>query len=247
MHRVPFGALVVESREDEMTTMKQIEANKANALKSTGPKGEEGKANSKRNAEKHGLLSQYAVMAGEDADQFEALRMMLCEEFKPAGGYEETLVDDLAGRYWRLARISRIESNIMHLARYEIQHWIAQEKVKEADPLTVLSNDPLNMSELSPTYKDLKDKAQAAKAKVEKFEVSFGGAFLHNVKNGDPLSKLARHETRIRNEIRKIVGELEGRQEKRRKREPANAGVNDNAIDGTPAVIDVEDSDETGT
>jgi hypothetical protein len=230
-----------------MTTAKQIAANQANALKGTGPKTPEGKAKSSMNSETHGLLSQHAVMSGEDSDEFEALRMMLWEEFKPSGGYEETLVDDLAGRYWRLARISLIESNIMHLARYEIQHRIAQKKFKEADPLTVRSNDPLNMADLSPTYKDLKDKAQAAKAKAEKFEMSFGGAFLHNVKNGDPLSKLARHETRIRNEIRKIIEELEGRQEKRRKRESANAGVNDNSVDGTPAVIDVEDSDETGT
>jgi hypothetical protein len=43
------------------------------------------------NAVTHGLLSQYTVMSGEDADQFEALRTMLCEEFKPVGGYEETL------------------------------------------------------------------------------------------------------------------------------------------------------------
>ena len=70
-----------------MTTKKQIKANKANAKKSTGPKTEDGKSISKMNAVTHGLLSQYAVMSGEDAEQFEALRTMLCEEFKPVGGY----------------------------------------------------------------------------------------------------------------------------------------------------------------
>ncbi len=222
-----------------MTTDKQSDANKANAQKSSGPRSPEGKAKSSTNAVTHGLLSQYAVMSGEDADQFEALRTMLCEEFKPVGGYAETLVDDLAGHYWRLARLLRIETNIMALARCEIRHRIVGSKVAEAETQALGIDDPLKLSERLPIYKDLKDKAKVAKEKVEQFEVSFGGAFLHNVKNGDPLSKLARHETRIRNEIRKIVTELEGRQEKRRKREPANAGVNGNSIDGTPAVIDV--------
>ena len=92
-----------------MSTDIQTAANQANAKKSTGPRTKEGKANSKMNAVTHGLLSQYTVMSGEDADQFEALRTMLCEEFKPVGGYEETLADDLAGHYWRLAGIVPVD------------------------------------------------------------------------------------------------------------------------------------------
>ena len=230
-----------------MTTQKQFEANKANALKSTGPKTPQGKATSSMNSVTHGLLSQHTVIPSEDPNQLEALRTMLCEECKPVGGYEETLVGDLAGHYWRLARISRMERDILIFARCEIQRRIAQSKATKAGRQLVGVDATLMSSSLSPTCKDLNDKAQAADEKVERFEVTLGGAFLYDAKNGDGLTKLARHETRIRNERRKIIEELEARQEKRRKLEPANAGVNDNAIDGTPAVIDVEDSDETGT
>src|SRR5207244_3680634 len=41
-----------------MSTSAQIEANRANSLKSTGPKTEEGKAISSRNALKHGFFSE---------------------------------------------------------------------------------------------------------------------------------------------------------------------------------------------
>ena len=231
-----------------MTTDEQIAANQANAKKSTGPRTEEGKANSKMNAVTHGLLSQYTVMSGEDADQFEALRTMLCEEFKPVGGYEETLVDDLAGHYWRLARLLRIERNILTLARCEIRHRIAKSKATEAELQAIGLDDPLKTSDLSPTCKDLKDKAQAVKAKVEQLEVSFGGAFLHNVKNGDALSRLARHETRIRNEIRKIVTELEVRLEKRSTTKSVKSNGSGKALSGALVCPDpLEDGGNTNT
>jgi hypothetical protein len=51
------------------------------------------------------------------------------------------------------------------------------------------------------TCKNLKDQAEGMKTEVEGAEDSLGGAFLFDVKNGDALSKLARLETRIRNDI----------------------------------------------
>ena len=49
-----------------MTSEKQIEANRINALNSTGPQTTEGKARSCRNAFKHGLSSKHFVIDGED-------------------------------------------------------------------------------------------------------------------------------------------------------------------------------------
>ena len=48
------------------TSMAKIEANRRNALKSTGPKTPVGREKSKRNALKHGLLSKAIVIETGD-------------------------------------------------------------------------------------------------------------------------------------------------------------------------------------
>lgn len=48
-----------------MATEKQIQANRNNAKKSTGPRTEKGKARVSQNALKHGLLARDAILPGE--------------------------------------------------------------------------------------------------------------------------------------------------------------------------------------
>ena len=58
-----------------MTSYRQIEANRRNALKSTGPKTEAGKQTSRCNAVRHGLTAETVIGMLEDAEsyrQFEA-------------------------------------------------------------------------------------------------------------------------------------------------------------------------------
>ena len=54
-----------------MRTEKQTSASRENAKKSTGPRTPEGKANSSKNALKHGLMAQDAVIPGEDPAAFD--------------------------------------------------------------------------------------------------------------------------------------------------------------------------------
>ena len=58
-----------------MTSKKQIEANRRNAKKSTGPKTEEGKAKSSMNALKHGLTSQRVWLNEEEKKDFHGFRL----------------------------------------------------------------------------------------------------------------------------------------------------------------------------
>ncbi len=57
-----------------MTSQKQIEANRRNAQKSSGPKTAQGRSISRMNALKHGLLAEQVIVPGEDFEEFATLR-----------------------------------------------------------------------------------------------------------------------------------------------------------------------------
>jgi len=90
------------------TSQKQIDANRENAKKG-GVKTDEGKAVSKYNALKHGLLSEQSLIAGEDAEALLVLEKKLRYELGPATEIELLLVDRIASNIWRLKRALSIE------------------------------------------------------------------------------------------------------------------------------------------
>jgi len=51
-----------------MTSLKQIEANRRNALKSTDPRSEDGKQRASRNAVRHGLTAETVIEPLEDPE-----------------------------------------------------------------------------------------------------------------------------------------------------------------------------------
>ena len=113
MLRIYWFARARRSLTRQMATQKQIEANRCNALKSTGPKTAEGKAASRINALQHGLTAAQVVIAGEDPEEYARLLESLRMEFSPLGGLADHLVELLAEQMWRLRRISRFEGALL--------------------------------------------------------------------------------------------------------------------------------------
>jgi len=91
----------------------RVEANRRNALASTGPRSDEGKVRAKRNSLRHGLLSKEVVImhgeGAEDPDEFAALVQSLRDDRQPVGALELILVEQIAVCYWRLRRALRCE------------------------------------------------------------------------------------------------------------------------------------------
>ncbi|MHC4518281.1 MAG: hypothetical protein ACYTAS_06820 [Planctomycetota bacterium] len=93
-----------------MASQAQIQANRTNAQKSTGPRTAHGKAVVAQNAVKHGLLARQAVIAGEDPGQFETYRDQMLAELNPEGNVESMLANRAVGLAWRLLRAERLQN-----------------------------------------------------------------------------------------------------------------------------------------
>jgi hypothetical protein len=96
-----------------MSSRRQIEANRRNAKKSTGPRSAEGKAIVAKNAVRHGLLSRDVLVRGEDAAEFDGFAERLRAQLGPVGEIEKFLADRIVVNRWRLRRLGRIEAAVL--------------------------------------------------------------------------------------------------------------------------------------
>ncbi|MGA2591829.1 MAG: helix-turn-helix domain-containing protein [Bryobacteraceae bacterium] len=90
----------------------QIEANRRNAQKSTGPRTTEGKDASSRNRLLHGLRANKHILLDEDPAEFLLLVHDHLDRFQPVGPSEENLVLRIAADQWRLDRAIPMEAGI---------------------------------------------------------------------------------------------------------------------------------------
>lgn len=95
-----------------MATLRQIEANRNNALLSTGPKTPEGKAAVRFNALKTGIHAAERIIPGEDPQDFEYFARQLNGACHPADPREQILVDTMISHAWRLRRLLKAEPQI---------------------------------------------------------------------------------------------------------------------------------------
>src|SRR5215471_17226664 len=109
-----------------MTTEKQVQANRDNAKKSTGPKTDAGKAVVSGNALKHGLLAEAALLPGEDEEAFTNLAGNLLAELQPLGERECLLVEEIINLAWRLRRASLVEVGLFERDKAIVKEEWAQ-------------------------------------------------------------------------------------------------------------------------
>lgn len=95
-----------------MASDKQIKANQQNSLKG-GVKTPDGKAISKYNALKHGLLSEEVLLHDEHEDELQELGKRLRADLKPLTELEMILVERIIANTWRLKRALRLETEMM--------------------------------------------------------------------------------------------------------------------------------------
>jgi hypothetical protein len=105
-----------------MATQKQIDANRRNAKKSTGPRTSEGKLRSRMNSLKHGLAAVHVSLPHEDPSEYHQARAALVESWQPANTQELMLVDAIAAAWIRMQRASRYEASLVDGQLRTIKH-----------------------------------------------------------------------------------------------------------------------------
>ncbi len=98
---------------------KRILANRRNALKSTGPKSEDGKKRVSMNAFKHGLSGQKLFLQSDEYLPYFQLAAEYISELAPIGVREEQLAQHIIDSNWRLNRCAAMENNLISTGTLE--------------------------------------------------------------------------------------------------------------------------------
>ena len=200
-----------------MTSERQIAANRANALHSTGPKTLEGKAAVRHNPLRHGLLARDVVLPEEDLDAFEDLLNQVRAELSPVGRIEELLVDRIVNIMWRLGRSARMETALFdwRVRQLQVSKLAAQVRSHESTlaDFSFLSHITDKVAHTEAT------KALArAEDERDRDEVLLGRAVDADAKESDALGKLARYERSLERSLYRGLAELRQLQDRRRNR-----------------------------
>ncbi len=191
-----------------MTSEKQIQANRRNAQRSTGPQTPQGKAAVRLNANKHSLRSQEILLPGEDVEALKELDESLRAELQPVGELENLLVDGIVAANWRLRRLRRVEAGIFAWQLYE---ELAERAQQEAESYVSTSADVLNDDIIRDKQKHQEAlfKAQQMKAEQDAETATLGRTFMRDADQANAFSKLSRYETAIWQSLYKALHELQ--------------------------------------
>ena len=121
-----------------MTSYRQIEANRRNALKSTGPRTEAGKQAARCNAVRHGLTAETVIGALEDAEDYRAFEAAVMADYDAQSAVERELVLRLASLLWRLRRATAMETGLFEIQAGHLLEY------RQARQLTTDSRDVIH-------------------------------------------------------------------------------------------------------
>ncbi len=169
------------------TSEARVIANRQNALKSTGPKTVEGKAQSRRNGLKHGLTGSGVVVAEPDVSEVERRTSALMGELDPKSSLGKIMVGQLATLSVRMERSAKQEeaalaNRVRHAAEVFDQDRLDRAEelfgtIGEAprDRLRQLRRSPEGVERLILAWSELRDdltrepQASATESQLERF------------------------------------------------------------------------------
>jgi hypothetical protein len=117
-----------------MTSFRQIEANRRNARKSTGPVTEEGKKRSRSNAVRHGLTAETVIATLEDTEDYQAFEAAIIADYDAQSAVERELALRLASLLWRLRRATAIETGLFDIEADHLREFRQAREIRPDAP-----------------------------------------------------------------------------------------------------------------
>ena len=171
-----------------MTSFRQIEANRRNAYKSTGPITEEGKQRSRCNAVRHGLTAETVIGALEDAEDYKAFEAAIIADYDAQSAVERELVLRLASLLWRLRRATTMETGLFEIPADYLREFMQR-------PQTELKSQEIICARLGQANSVDADPDRASHGVINETEARPGSG----PKSVDPATDLARCFLRLAN------------------------------------------------
>lgn len=184
-----------------MPSRKKIAANRANALKSTGPKTQAGKEVSRRNSLVHGLTAQVLLLDHEDPAEFEALRDALLADYPPEGAQDViglSHLERLVSVVWRLRRVPAYEQSLIAWTKHR-QH------VEHDGPIGEMPKPAKGVTALVPKGLGL---TKGSQSDVDLQRLRTGRA-LEALLQCNALGKLDAHQANLHREFKLVFNWLE--------------------------------------
>jgi hypothetical protein len=184
-----------------MATESQVKANRKNALKSTGPRTEEGKEAASQNATKHGLRAKKNVIKTENQDEFDIFRGNMIADISPDGAMEEMLAERIVSLSWRLKRAEHFQNAVIDAL---IEHGLH------------------GASSGFGWTSDNRERAQKEAATGD-VDVMLGIVINHDFANAKTLDMLLSYERRIESSLYRTIAEL--KKMRRMRKEQDESGI----------------------
>jgi len=185
-----------------MTSYRQIEANRRNALKSTGPKTEAGKEVSRRNAMRHGLTAETVITALEDAEDYRAFEAAIAADYDAQSAVERELVLRLTSVLWRLRRAETMETGLFEI---QTEHLHDSQQKRHVPSLSQAIIDAVREQADTSGYGSLSAQERRG-IRSERPNIDFARCFLRLANLPSfALDRLSRYEATLWHQARQIL------------------------------------------
>jgi len=216
-----------------MPTQKQIQANRRNAQKSTGPKTPDGKRIASQNSITHGLTANRSVIENENLDEFKTFYTTMHETLAPVGPVETMLTERIVSLSWRLKRAEWTESGVINVLANDRN--VVHRVENPGNQLESLAARSISQSIRDALYQNNPGQFNSGVKRLENLinppqrdsgpQTVLGCVAIEDFRDANILERLLRYQGQIERSLYRAIFELEKTQHIRHRKNAITAKI----------------------